>query len=225
MRRTAANSGRSDVAPHSFDVPVRRWEDIPGWFGWRQAQEEAVAHFGDGDRFGDVRFVEVGSYLGRSLCSLAEVVQQSGRPIGIVGVDTCRGSGPEGVREINAHGPAVEFGGGTFAGLLHRNVIACGFADTVALLITDSVSAAQMFDDESLAWVHIDARHDYDSVCTDVAAWSPKVRAGGWLSGDDYHPQWWPGVVSAVNDSLPDAGEWIPGQWRWIKGAAAERTG
>lgn len=216
------------MAPHSFDAPVRRWEDIPGWFGWRQAQEEAVAYFGDGDRFsapGFVapRFVEVGSYLGRSLCSLAEVVRQSGREIGIVGVDTCRGSGPEGAREINAHGPAVEFGGGTFAGLLHRNVIACGFADTVALLITDSVSAARMFDDESLAWVHIDARHDYESVRADIAAWAPKVGPGGWLSGDDYHPEWWPGVVAAVEEALPDAREWTPGQWRWRKPPVSDR--
>lgn len=221
------------MAPHSFDAPVRRWEDIPGWFGWRQAQEEAVAYFGDGDRFSAPRFVaprfvaprfvEVGSYLGRSLCSLAEVVRQSGREIGIVGVDTCRGSGPEGAREINAHGPAVEFGGGTFAGLLHRNVIACGFADTVALLITDSVSAARMFDDESLAWVHIDARHDYESVRADIAAWAPKVGPGGWLSGDDYHPEWWPGVVAAVEEALPDAREWTPGQWRWRKPPASDR--
>lgn len=216
------------MAPHSFDAPVRRWEDIPGWFGWRQAQEEAVAYFGDGDRFSAPRFVaprfvEVGSYLGRSLCSLAEVVRQSGREIGIVGVDTCRGSGPEGAREINAHGPAVEFGGGTFAGLLHRNVIACGFADTVALLITDSVSAARMFDDESLAWVHIDARHDYESVRADIAAWAPKVGPGGWLSGDDYHPEWWPGVVAAVEEALPDAREWTPGQWRWRKPPVSDR--
>ncbi|MGE2713162.1 class I SAM-dependent methyltransferase [Mycolicibacterium litorale] len=203
-----------------FDAPVRRWEDIPGWFGWRHAQEEAVAHFA-ASRFAAPRFVEVGSYLGRSLCSLAEVVQQSGHRIDIVGVDTCQGSGPEGNRQINAHGAAVEFGGGTFAGLLHRNVIACGFADTVALLITDSVSAARMFDDESLAWVHIDARHDYESVRADIAAWAPKVAPDGWLSGDDYHPEWWPGVVAAVGESLPDAREWTPGQWRWVKDGAA----
>ncbi|TFV55876.1 class I SAM-dependent methyltransferase [Mycobacterium sp. PS03-16] len=196
----------------AFAQPVSRWEDIPGWFGWRRAQEEAVEHFGDG-----VRFLEVGTYLGRSLCSLAEVVQRSGRRIGIVGVDTCRGSGPEGPRQVNAHGPAVEYGGGTFAGLLHRNVLACGFADLVTLLITDSLSAATMFDDGALAWVHIDARHDYDSVRADIAAWAPKVAAGGWLSGDDYNPSLWPGVVGAVGDALPDASEWTPGQWRWIK--------
>lgn len=208
------------MAAHPFDAPVRRWEDIPGWFGWRAAQEEAVAHFADGHGPAP-RFVEVGSYLGRSLCSLAEVVQRCGHPIGIVGVDTCRGSGPEGARQINAHGAAVEFGGGTFAGLLHRNVIACGFVDAVALLITDSVSAARMFDDGSLAWVHIDARHDYESVRADIAAWAPKVTPGGWLSGDDYHPQWWPGVVQAVEETLPDAREWTPGQWRWRKPPAS----
>lgn len=195
-----------------FERPVERWQDIPGWFQWRGAQEEAVAHFGDGSRF-----VEVGCYLGKSLCSLAEVVVGSGRDIAVTGVDTGRGSGPEGRRDTNAHGPAVEFGGGTFAGLLHRNVIACGAQDLVQLLISDSVSAAALFADASLAWVHLDARHDYDSVTADIAAWAPKVRPGGWLSGDDYDEWQWPGVVGAVRDALPDAQVWWSSQWRWLK--------
>jgi Methyltransferase domain len=195
-----------------FERPVTSWRDIPGWFQWRAAQEEAVARFGDGSRF-----VEVGCYLGKSLCSLAEVVREAGRHIAVVGVDTGRGSGPEGRRDTNAHGPAVEYGGGTFAGLLHRNVIACGAADLVQLLITDSVAAADLFGDESLAWVHVDARHDYDSVTADIAAWAPKVRHGGWSSGDDYDPWQWPGVVAAVRDTLPDATVWWSTQWRWVK--------
>jgi hypothetical protein len=196
-----------------FERQVRRWQDIPGWFQWRSGQEEAIAHFGDGSRF-----VEVGCYLGKSLCSLAEVIQESGRDISLVGVDTARGSGPEGQRDINAHGPAVEFGGGTFAGLLHRNVIACGAADLVQLLISDSVAAAQLFPDRTLSWVHIDARHDYASVSADIAAWAPKVRTGGWLSGDDFNAYQWPGVVAAVHDALPGADSWCSTQWRWIKG-------
>ena len=104
-----------------------------------------------------------------------------GRDIALIGVDTARGSGPEGTHDTNAHGPAVEYGGGTFAGLLHRNVIACGAADLVQLLISDSVAAAQLFPDQSLAWVHIDARHDYASVSADIAAWAPKVRT--WAAG------------------------------------------
>ncbi|MEV6280655.1 class I SAM-dependent methyltransferase [Nocardia sp. NPDC051832] len=190
---------------------MRRWQDIPGWFTWRDAQEEAVAHFPGGSTF-----VEVGNYLGRSLCSLAEVVAGSGKAFTVVGVDTCRGSGPEGVRGVNAHGHAVSAGGGTFAGLLHRNLIDCGFGDDVLIVVGDSGSAAGLFADASLDWVHIDARHDYDSVVADITAWRPKVRPGGWLSGDDYIPEAWPGVVAAVDDLLPEARRWSAIQWRWV---------
>ncbi len=195
-----------------FDKPVDTWRDIPGWFQWRRHQEEAVAHFPDGSWF-----VEVGCYLGRSICSLGEVVRSSHRATRIIGVDTGLGSGPEGRADIDAHGPAVAHGGGTFAGLLHRNIVDCGLAGTVQLLISDSVTAAEVFTDSSLAWVHIDARHDYASVRADISAWAPKVQPGGWLSGDDYQSDWWPGVVDAVTDLLPDARRWWSTQWRWVK--------
>ena len=194
---------------NKFEIPVAGWRDIPGWFQWRDGQAEAVAHFPDGSRF-----VEVGVYLGRSLCSLADVVAESGRDITVIAVDTCRGSGPEGVRDIDAHGGAVACGAGTMAGLLHRNVIECGFADSVQILISDSIAAAALFPDASMAWVHLDARHDYDSVTADIAAWLPKVTSGGWLSGDDYDPYAWPGVVDAVRDALPQAKSWSTNQWR-----------
>lgn len=191
-----------------------RWQDIPGWFQWRDGQEEAVAHFDDGSVF-----VEVGNYLGKSLCSLAEVVAGSGKRIAVVGVDTCRGSGREGTADVDAHGPAVERGGGTFAGQLHRNVLACGFADAVQLIIGSSTTCASLFADGSLSWVHLDARHDYDSVIADIVAWRPKVRVGGWLSGDDYDEWAWPGVCAAVRDTLPEAIDWSQRQWRWHKTA------
>jgi hypothetical protein len=50
-------------------APVH-WTQIHGWFQWRLGQEEAVRHFEAGSRF-----VEVGNFLGRSLCSLGELVQ------------------------------------------------------------------------------------------------------------------------------------------------------
>ena len=56
--------------------PRKRWSEIDGWFQWREAQEEAVKFFP-----AESRFVEVGTYLGRSLCSLAEVIQLSGKNI------------------------------------------------------------------------------------------------------------------------------------------------
>lgn len=189
----------------------RHWYEIDGWFNWRAAQEEAVNRFGDSSRF-----VEVGTYLGRSLCSLGEVVERSGKRITVIGVDTCRGSGPEGWRGKDHHAAAVQQGGGTFAGALHKNVLDCGFGDRIQLVIADSVSAARLFSDASLDWVHLDARHDYASVKADIEAWLPKVKNGGWLSGDDYDEQKWPEVVKAVGDLLPGAELWSNQQWRWV---------
>lgn len=206
----ALRSVFSESLLHRFGIR-RYWYDIDGWFTWRSAQEEAVAMFPDGSRF-----VEVGTYLGRSLCSLAEVVERSGKNISVIGVDTCRGSGPEGARGHDYHGSAVADGGGSFAGTLHKNVLECGFGEKITLLISDSVRAAHLFNDASLEWVHLDARHDYASVKADIQAWLPKLKPGGWLSGDDYDEQKWPEVVAAVSDTLPRASSWSNQQWRWI---------
>ncbi len=189
----------------------RHWYEIDGWFNWRVVQEEAVAHFPDGSRF-----VEVGTYLGRSLCSLGEVVERSSKSITIIGVDTCRGSGPEGWRGKDYHADAVQQGGGTFAGALHKNLLDCGFGDKIQLIISNSVAAAQLFSDGSLDWVHLDAQHDYESVKADIEAWLPKIKTGGWLSGDDYNEQKWPEVVKAVGDLLPQAELWADLQWRFV---------
>lgn len=160
------------------------------------------------------RFVEVGNFLGRSLCSLGELVQQSGKPFAVIGVDTCRGSGPEGPKRKDFHAGAVQDGGGTFAGALHRNVLECGLADLITLIVTDSITAAGLFADHSVCWVHLDARHDGAHLAADIAAWLPKVSRGGWLSGDDYNELKWPDLVSTVNRMLPAAQPWSKYQWR-----------
>lgn len=186
------------------------WTDIHGWFQWRSAQEEAVRHFPAGSRF-----VEVGNFLGRSLCSLGEVVKKSGKRFAVIGVDTCRGSGVEGPKAKDYHGAAVAEGGGTFAGTLHRNIIKCGYGDMIALIVADSVTASTFFADQSISWVHLDARHDREHLRADIAAWLPKVTSGGWLSGDDYNDVKWPEVVRTIGEVLPGAQPWSTHQWRW----------
>jgi hypothetical protein len=187
------------------------WHEIDGWFRWRSAQEEAVHRFPEKSCF-----VEVGTYLGRSLCSLGELVELSGKRIVLIGVDTCRGSGPEGPNGKDYHGKAAAQGGGTFAGTLHRNILDCGYGDAISLIIAESVAASGLFAGKSVDWVHLDARHEYDSVKSDISAWLPKVKLGGWLSGDDYDELKWPELVRAVGELLPGAEPWSTQQWRWI---------
>jgi hypothetical protein len=193
------------------------WEDIPGWFDFRDAYADAVCHFRGGT------FVEVGCFLGRSLCSLAELVVRSTHPIRVVGVDTCLGSGverPATGEPRDFHLETLSEGRGTLAGTLHANVVRCGFADLVDLMVMPPVRAAKMFPDESLSLVFLDAGHDYESVKADILAWLPKVKPGGWIGGDDYGrddgPNVWPGVKRAVDEVLPGATPWAWDSWRYV---------
>lgn len=52
-------------------------------------------------------------------------------------------------------------------------------------------------------FVFIDAGHSYGAVKQDIADWRPKVRAGGWFGGHDYHAKF-PGVIRAVDEAFPE---------------------
>ena len=69
-----------------------------------------------------------------------------------------------------------------------------------------SVEAAQDIADESLDFVYIDAAHDYENVLKDLEAWTPKVRIGGIVSGDDFYQgnSGGMGVMGAVTDFAND---------------------
>jgi len=64
-----------------------------------------------------------------------------------------------------------------------------------------SEDAAMEFEDESVAMVYIDGKHEYQDVCSDIRAWYPKIQSHGWITGHDYDNEH-PGVVQAVDDLL-----------------------
>lgn len=202
---------RALLTPSPDAEPRLHWSEIPGWFLWRSAQEAAARRFPAGSCF-----IEVGSSLGRSLCSLGEVVQQSGKTFTVIGVDTHRGSGPKGPSQKDYHGAVGAQAGSTFAGALYKNISDCGYGEAITVIIADSLTASRLFGDASVEWVHLNACHDYVSVKADIQAWLPKVKPGGWLSGDDYDEVKWPDVVRAVGESLPGAQAWSVQQWRWV---------
>jgi predicted O-methyltransferase YrrM len=156
--------------------PAERWQDVPGWFNFSAFYDSVVESAPQ-----KATFVEVGCFLGKSLCYLGSAIRRSGKDIALVGVDTCTGSE---TTEI-ALGLASHLGG-TFAGLLHRNVLSCGLGNRVRLIVADSVSAAALFAPASLDFVFIDGDHSRAAVLADIAAWLPKLKPGGLLAGHDY---------------------------------------
>jgi hypothetical protein len=77
-----------------------------------------------------------------------------------------------------------------------------------------SEEAAPYIMDNSLDFVFIDADHSYEMVKQDILIWTKKLRAGGMLSGHDFH---FPSVAKAVNELCPSRN--LPGHdhvW-WCK--------
>jgi SAM-dependent methyltransferase len=62
-----------------------------------------------------------------------------------------------------------------------------------------TADAAPFVPDGSLDFVFVDAGHKYGCVRSDLRAWWPKVRKGGWFGGHDYAIEY-PGVTRAVNE-------------------------
>eukprot|EP00929_Paragymnodinium_shiwhaense_P065129 TRINITY_DN32686_c0_g1_i1.p1 TRINITY_DN32686_c0_g1~~TRINITY_DN32686_c0_g1_i1.p1 ORF type:complete len:431 (+),score=74.93 TRINITY_DN32686_c0_g1_i1:62-1354(+) len=60
------------------------------------------------------------------------------------------------------------------------------FGERAQLLPVTSVEGARSFPDGTFHGVFIDGDHSYQAVVDDVAAWEPKVRPGGFLSGHDF---------------------------------------
>jgi hypothetical protein len=60
------------------------------------------------------------------------------------------------------------------------------YGDRSEIWRADSRQAAARVPPASADFVYIDARHDYESVSADLAAWLPRVRPGGLLAGHDY---------------------------------------
>lgn len=132
--------------------------------------------------------VEVGSWKGRSTVCLAE-----NTPGAVFSVDTWEGH----LEHDAANGLDKEF----LVDFLHN---AKGLDNVYPIPIT-SVRAAGMFRLIGLKFdfIFIDASHDYENVCADIAVWRPLLKRGGILAGHDYGHDDWPGVKQAVDECVP----------------------
>lgn len=72
----------------------------------------------------------------------------------------------------------------------------------VELHRSPSAAAVGHFRDCYFDWIYIDGNHLYDYVKEDLELYYPKVRAGGYVTGDDYGVVgWWDnGVTKAVDE-------------------------
>lgn len=82
--------------------------------------------------------------------------------------------------------------------------VAESFTPRAVIWREQSPAAASRFPDGYFDLVYLDGNHSYEAVKIDLAAWAPKIRAGGTLCGHDYmdgvRQEGVFGVKTAVNE-------------------------
>ena len=78
-------------------------------------------------------------------------------------------------------------------------------ADRVRIFHGSAEDAAEFHEDDRFDLVFLDAAHDYENVCNDIAKWWPRVADNGYLGGHDYgRPEF--GVTEAVDEFCEEHG-------------------
>jgi len=168
------------------------------WFTYPNFYSSLVKNLCDGSKI-----VEVGSWRGRSACFLGVEIHNSGKNILLDCVDTWNGSEEHiGYDILKNDGLYNEF---------INNIKQ--ISHIITPIRKESLDAVNMYEDESLDVVFLDASHKYEDVKADLNAWYKKVKKGGIFSGHDYPT--WKDVVKAVDEFFPEK-NFYSSEFCWI---------
>ena len=158
------------------------------WFSYPNLYKSIVDKFESGSKF-----VEIGSWKGKSSAYMAVEIANSGKDIEFYCVDTWEGS------IENQNNPELPY----LYDIFKENMKSLdGYYRNMKMT---SLQAVKKFENESLDFVFIDGSHEYEDVKKDIIAWFPKVKPGGILAGHDYYigeEDYCPGVKQAVNEEV-----------------------
>lgn len=174
------------------------YHNIHGWFNFQPLYQETIDNATHGQNF-----VEVGAWKGKSSAFMAVEIINSNKNIEFDIIDTWEGSQDE-----TGHMEDPDVVDNTLFETFCSNL--SPVQDYINVIRSDSVEAANIYEDESVDFVLLDGGHSYEQVKADITAWLPKVKKGGILAGDDYGhvdkrhlPK--SGLAKAVDELLPDA--------------------
>lgn len=159
-------------------------EPFGGWFDYQKWYDLLAELMPDGGQF-----VELGVLQGASLKYFAEACKKEGKnKVKLYGVDV--------FDQRTAFGLDLD---GAIEPLMASKKQVEEFLKeykNIKLIQDLTHKAASQFQDESVDAVFVDGDHSYQGCSRDMAAWWPKLKPGGWMSGHDYGF----GVEEAVNN-------------------------
>ena len=152
------------------------YKTIEGWFTFPNLYKQVVEK-----QQSEAHFVEVGSMQGQSACYMAVEIINSNKNIKFDCVDTWGTGGSAKYKRFLKNTKSVQ-----------------SIVNPIRLTSTE---ASNLYADNSLDFVFIDANHSYKFIKDDIKHWYPKVKKGGILAGHDYWSDS-PGVIQAVDEFI-----------------------
>ena len=164
------------------------YENIFGFFNFDWLYKQQIERVTD-----EAHFVEIGGFLGKSSCFMAESIVQSGKDITFDVIDTWEGSDEQiFIRDL------VKEKGCLF-NVFIENIKLEKVDNIINPFRRDSNEASKMYADKSLDFVYLDGDHSYEYLIKEIPAWLPKVKKDGIIAGHDYDGKF-KGVRKAVNE-------------------------
>jgi predicted O-methyltransferase YrrM len=165
---------------------------IDGWFNYEKFYCDVIA-----PRLNENSIIcEIGCWMGKSTVGMALANKKLNKKCKIYAIDTWEGSNEDVHKKIIKD--LKDKNTSLYEIFLH-NIETYGVEDVVFPIAKTSTEASINFKEKSVDLVIIDGSHEYNDVLNDIKAWIPKIKKGGMIIGDDYHPNW-KGVMDAVND-------------------------
>lgn len=169
------------------------------WFSYENFYKSMVEKFPSGSKF-----VEVGSWKGKSSAYLAVEIINSKKNITLDCIDTWQGSAEHQKDKYVKSNSLYE--------LFIENT--SSLSSVINPIRLDSISASKKYEDNSIDFIFIDANHYYHDVKKDIEAWFPKVKIGGVIAGHDYK-NGWTDVDKAVDEFFINK-KFVVSQSCWI---------
>ena len=154
------------------------------WFNYPSVYKMIVEQAKDNSKF-----VEIGSWKGRSAAYMLVEIINSKKNVQLTSVDSWPA---EEIYQIYR---------GNMNGFLKN-------PNLYKHIRGSSVEGSEHFENNSLDFVFIDACHLYECITLDIDTWLPKVKKGGILAGHDYNlddptnPEH-AGVIKAIDELFP----------------------
>jgi hypothetical protein len=160
---------------------------IEGWFNMEKQYLELLDATPEGGTF-----VELGCYKGKSTSFIGVEIHKQKRDIEFFAVDSFQGAtNSTDENEVKAY-----VGISDIEQTYLESIAPIG--NKIQTIKSLSHEAADMFDDESVDVLFVDAGHSREAVLNDLKAWYPKMKNNSIMAGHDYTA--WDGVNQAVTE-------------------------